>query len=79
MELWAEERAKLDGVFNSVRPTPADVTRVVETFTFGPKHDPGRRCRWELVAAIVYGDARRPFIEKAIMQWRLERGRDAKR
>jgi len=64
IELWAEERARLDGVLGTVVTTPAEVVKVRETYKFGPDHDPDRKPRWELVAAAVYGDASRDNVAK---------------
>lgn len=74
IELWAEERARLDRVLASMEPTPANVVAVRETYTFGPRHNPGWKPRWELVAAIVYGDAREEFRMKARALYERERG-----
>ena len=64
MELWAEERARADGVLGSVVATPAEVVKVRDTYKFGPDHDQARKPRWELVAAVVYGDASPTYTAK---------------
>ena len=74
MELWAEERARLDGVLNAEVATSANVAIVADTYTFGPIHDPDRRPRWELVAAIVYGDASRDYVKRVKALYEGERG-----
>lgn len=72
--LWAEERARLDGLLGTVVATPAEVVKVRETYTFGPDHDPDRKPRWELVAAIVYGDASAECRSKVKALYERERG-----
>jgi hypothetical protein len=74
IELWAEERARADGVLDSVEPTPANVVRVRETYKFGPDRDANRKPRWELVAAVVYGDASPENCKKVHALYERERG-----
>jgi hypothetical protein len=52
-----EERAKIQGTFNSAEPTPENVVRLREE---PPKH------RWEDIAAFVYGDSRRSSDVQAL-------------
>jgi hypothetical protein len=55
IELWAEEKAKQLGLFNTAPASPESVVQVcdLEFEAKGRSYKP----RWELVAAIVFGDA----------------------
>jgi hypothetical protein len=72
IELWAEEKAKRLGIFNSVDPSPETVVEVCERHFDAPggSYMP----RWELVAAVVFGDASPRACREAIRLYEAARG-----